>query len=451
MRSPETLILEAELLARAPDSVHDWLANYAVTADRFDEKVDIDVERTLLDRQSPLINLGLARFTRNSETARALFSGAGDGDSPQARALRLCILCNESLAKGGYQHLLEAALPGGTQQVLSWLAASSEDELRCLFQNGTIGDSFLINFLNGKEYWQALNEKQQLLALRALSRNTRMRAPYAGDMDGYAEYMHNSVFHAAWALTITLPPTRPWAQALSGLLDRMPPEGYGLDKPLEVAQRWRAPPNDERSLKEDTDVEKIGHLAEFPRVRKALARLATAKGEGARMRDELLASDDPAFRDAAYSSMPITPAQIHAGYARDKNLAVNSCQRNDHIWRDPRCREALHAISWEVCGYNDNDMSAANSFAYFKQERRSAHPEWFAGEDDEAPDASRLPATNADVAALAESVAEGASLARKSMTMIAKLDQSGAGSNNKLGVLVWIGLGALIATAWRHF
>jgi hypothetical protein len=267
-------------------------------------------------------------------------------------------------------------------------------------------------------------------------------------MDGYAEYTFNSVSSEAWALSKSLPVTNEWAAALGELFRNLAHYSSQMDDALEVAERWRPSPDDESSLEHEANIAKNGYLWSHGLVRQSLVKL---KGLGDHKRiAELLASDDYAFRAAVYESRQMTPDQIRAAYERDKNLAVNYCQENLHIWRDPECRKALHDISWAACEFNNNYMDSANAFNDKAEKIRAEHPHWFKDEED-AVDESGLPATKGDIVGLYESLAAQDSLIREHAQVSFQSGQHVATTLARLGWVWWFSLGALVASLLRYF
>ncbi len=198
-RDPKNVLLEAELLASSPERVRAWLEESASKADALSWNEE-HIEKALLARGDPLINLSLARFSGNSHILQALLSGLGK----ETKAIRLAALINEAAGRhslGG----IPGALIGHQGQMADLLRSLDEEEITALFSNPTLEDDFLSDFFEMKDPWKALDEERQLAALRALYENSRVTREYSGPMDSYAEYLHDKVFDAAWALAEKLP------------------------------------------------------------------------------------------------------------------------------------------------------------------------------------------------------------------------------------------------------
>jgi hypothetical protein len=440
MRSYTLLINEAELMARSPEGIYDWFTGYAARVDHFNAELDVAAENALRARHEPLIDLALAKFTRNSDTAELLFTHAQNADqtNSHARAVRLAVLSNQVLG-GGFSKIPGSVFPGGEAGVLAWLPIAEREELFALFQNPSIDVFFLREFLEQKDPWQALDEDRLWNAMYALIQNKRMRAEYDGDMDGLAEYTHNAVFAAAWKLAETVPTTSRWATILGHLLNGMP-EGSSVKDPLTIAQRWQAPEDDEKAQEEEGGYAKGGYLTSYQMVRSALVKADIEARRGPP--DRFLSSDDPAFREAAYSTMELSVEQIQAGYERDKNLAVNSCQRNDWLWMESEKRKILHDVSWAILEYNNHYMDSANAYNFIKEQQKLKHPEWFS--ESELVERADLPPTKGDITAVIEAGD------RIRDVWLEPMATALVAMNKRISVIWWFSFGALVASAWRH-
>jgi hypothetical protein len=467
MRSYTLLINEAELMARSPEGVYDWFNDYAARVDHFSAELDVEAENALRDRNEPLIDLALAKFTRNSETARVLFKDAqnepltdlapakftrssntaellftharsANQSNAHARAVRMAVLSNQVLG-GGFFKIPDSVFSDGRAGVLAWLSVAEKAELFALFQNPSIDVIFLRQFLEQKDSWLALDEDRLFNAMHALIQNKRMRTEYDGDMDGSAEYTHNAVFAAAWKLAETVPTTPRWATILGHLLEGMP-EGASVKNPLTIAQRWQAGADNEKAQEEEERYAKSGYLTSYQMVRSALAKADISARRGSAER--FLLSDDPAFREAAYSTMRLSVEQIQAGYERDKNLAVNCCQRNDWLWMEPEKRKVLHDVSWAILEYNSHYMDSANTYNFIEEQQKLKHPAWFS--ESELVEQADLPPTRGDITAVIEAGD------RIKDAWLEPIATALVAVNKRISMIWWFSLGALVLSAWRH-
>lgn len=439
MRSYTLLINEAELMARSPEGVYEWFKDYAGRVGFFSEEIDDETEKALRSRNDPLIDLAMAKFTNSGSCAEILFTKARHAEptNAQAMAVRLSALSNQTIGSS-FARVPNALFADDADEVVAWLSRAALPELSALFQNPSIDKYFLREFLEQAAPWQALDEQRLAHAMYSLIRNPRMHAEYEGDMDGLAEYNHNSIFHAAWKLAETLPVTRRWASILGHLLDGMP-EGSSVNAPLLIAERWHPNSDDVDAVNEESGYAKSGYLSNYQLVRSALAK---ADYDGRRGRAErFLLSEDPALRAAAYATMELTVEQIQSGFEQDKNLAVNLCQRNELLWRDSETRRKLHDVSWAILDYNDSHMDSANTFNYHEAQQKLKNPSWFS--EGELVEQNELPTTKADLTAVI-SAAE-----RTREAWLEPIAKAIVAMEKRVSVIWWFSLGAVVASGWR--
>jgi hypothetical protein len=148
-----------------------------------------------------------------------------------------------------------------------------------------------------------------------------------------------------------------------------------------------------------------------------------------------IASDDVAFRAAAYSAGPLNAEQLRAGYEKDGALVLTEAISNLHLWRTQVTRLALHDVAWGVVRDDKHsDLMAANQYNRVEKDLRKKHPAWFADEEqrdepgyDEVDD--KAPATRADLSAISQAL---------------------RGLMSRTGWIWCFSLGALVASL-RHF
>ncbi len=445
MRGYKTLIQEAELMAMSPEAVVEFMKQRAGQSkdEARNDPLDEDAEMALLGRKAPLIDLALARYGRRMKVVSALFSAA-----PPGSPLRLACLSNKSLGHELFLSFPDGLLGSEPGMKAEWLASASDNELVALFENPTLSDSFLRGLLERSSGWESIDDDLLCRFVAMLHSNPRMRTPRDDDyMDGYAEYSYGSVFNAAWKLAETAPVTEGWAYSLGWLFEQLETDAFSITEPLAIAARWHiAPDNTEAKERQEKD-HAIGYLSDMERVRKGLARLALRKDR--KLLARLLASDDVAFRAAAYSAGPISAEQLRAGYDKDGELVLTEAIRNMHLWRTQATRQALHDVAWTVVK-NDKyaDLMAANQYNWMEKDVRKKHPAWFANEEkDEEPNNdsfdAQTPATKADLAAIS------GHMDRQSKGMN-DIGQSLRGLMSRTGWVWWFSLGALVASL-LHF
>lgn len=445
MRGYKTLIQQAELMAMSPEAVAEFLKRRAGQSkdEARDDPVDEEAEKALRRRADPLIDLALARYGRHMEVVSELFQSASSGTP-----VRLACLSNTALGHEIFRPFPVGLLGRDTGPMAEWLTTASDDELSALFENPMLSDSFLRDLLERAKGWECIDDDRLCRFVSVLHRNPRMRTPRDDDyMDGWAEYSYGSVFNAAWKLAETAPVNEGWAFSLGWLYEQLQPDAFSIKEPLALAARWHIAPGDAEANERQAKDHEIGYLGTMERVRKGLARLALSKDS--KLLAELLASDDLAFRAAAYSAGRLNADQLRAGYEKDGELVLTEAIRNMHLWRTQATRQALHDVAWGVVR-NDkhSDLMGANQFNWMEKDVRKKHPAWFA--DEEQSDASsyedvddQSPATKADIATLS------GHMDRQSQGMDA-ITQGLRGLMSRAGWIWWFSLGALVASL-RHF
>jgi hypothetical protein len=132
VREPAISVLEAQLAASTADRVFAWLKARAGRPKDSPSDTDPQVERSLLVRNDPLINLGLAQYGIEDDTVKTLFNSTDPAYGP---ALRLAVLSNQALATHRAYHTgdLVEALIDHRRNAGAWLPELSNEELRALF------------------------------------------------------------------------------------------------------------------------------------------------------------------------------------------------------------------------------------------------------------------------------------------------------------------------------
>lgn len=437
MRSYKTVIQEAELLASPPAAVAEFLKKRAAQSkdERRDDDVDKEFESALHSRNDPLINLALARYGQFNATVLPLFKGG-----EPSGAIRLAVLANKTLGDEFFSGF-PVALFGSPEQTAVWLVTAPDAEISALFENPKLDDSFLRDLLEGSKPWDSIPEERLAAFVESLVRNERMRTPYDDSfMDGYSEYSYGSVFNAAWMLAERMPVNERWSRALCWLYDRMQTDAVSINKPLELAARWYPDPGNVELMEKEVKELERGWLPNYQGVRKGLARLALHNDS--KLLASLLASEDPAFRSAAYADGNLSPEQLSAAYEKDGELVFNQAMHNHNIWRTAQGRAALKAVAWLVVD-NDkhSDLLTANIYNGIQEDLAKKHSDWFKDEEDLASEPCDEPATKADIGALADRLTQSSS-----DQVIDQLKQSLQSLSSRVGWVWWFSLGALVAS-----
>lgn len=364
------IIEEAELALSDRHEIISYLQQRA-NQSKSEPLYSSNVENILLQKKDPLIDLALAKYSLLPDTARELFARTERNDP-----IRLAVLSNQYV--DSYHSILEIIFDDDTSMSDHFVSNASDEELNALFENPRVGDSFLRDLLEGNDLWKGLDEQTQLIILRALSNNERMRTPYDESfLDGYADYSYHAVFTAAWSLAETINVSYRSAVVLSNLYWHLIPSS-AIKDPLEIAKRWVA--SETNKSEDEKKDNSVGHLSPFQKVRQALAKLAVSKGTNYKT---LLGSDDLALRSCAYAIGYFSPSEISSAYEQDGKVAFREFLENKYIWRHAELRDALKELAWKIVNEDANSsLDAANFFNWSKERFLKTHPEWFLNDEE---------------------------------------------------------------------
>jgi hypothetical protein len=261
-----------------------------------------------------------------------------------------------------------------------WISSASVNELAALFENPSLGDSFLTDLLERRDGLESIDDERLLRIVRILSSNPRMWTPRDDDyMDGFADYSYSAVFNAAWKLAQTVPANKSWAAALASLYSRLEPDAFSVKEPLVVATRWHAVPADIEAVESGARSRARGYLSDMESVRSGLARLALSRDS--KLLDELVTSHDVAFRVAAYSAGRLSLEQVLSGFEKDGEMFFNAAIDNLNLWKNPATRGFFRGAAWRVVDMNNSDLMAVNIYKWKAKDVRKKHPAWFADEE----------------------------------------------------------------------
>ncbi|SUY92149.1 hypothetical protein [Comamonas terrigena] len=426
MRGYQTLIQEAELMAMSPEAVAEFMRRAAQSKrEARPHYVDEDTEKALRTRGDTLIDLSLARYSWHRAVVSELFQSSAP-DSP----IRLACLANRSLPE--FPSCLIGEEPG---PMAEWLLSASSNELRALLENPTLTNPFLYGLLERKQGWESIDDDHLRHFVSFLDLSPQMRMP----SPDFSLVNENKVLEAAWKLAETVPATEAWAFTLGHLFEQLETDYVSIEKPLVIAARWHVAPDDAEANERQAMAHRNGSLGNWERVRKGLARLALR----VESLDSMLASDDIAFRAAAYSMERLNAKQLRAGYKKDGELLLVEAIGNMRLWQTRVTRRTLRDFVWD-----DQTSNAIDRYHRKEQEVRKKHPKWFDYEfggqamDDGNAD-NPFPATKADI-----------------FTLSSQLNHNAIGLNDIVPVLralgnrtswIWcFSLGALVASV-LHF
>lgn len=193
--------LEAERLRLSnAETVYAWLSALPASDSTFTGNVADVIVKALLERDDPLINLGLARFTANYDLLNPLWDKGG--------LVRTALLANQ--AHGPLFPTSSVFGAGDPDPLRPHIEEMSVDDLDALYSNPRCPAALLEQTFRNTI---GLSEDRHLLACRFAIRNERLRTTLGHDtFDEFTEAMeHAKPINAIWDMVRTAPATEPWA------------------------------------------------------------------------------------------------------------------------------------------------------------------------------------------------------------------------------------------------
>lgn len=362
------------LLASSTERIRDRLVARGEQP-RFFDPISQEVEAELLGRRERLIDLTLAEFSLYPETAQTLFFR-----EPADQTLRLLVLSNGAMAKGGFFRRFPNCLFGSEEATLAFLSNVSGSERAALFSNPSLDDGFLDSFLSLGPPWEAMDPEQRLWALDNLAENEKLqrKRDEADFSDGYAWFMAGKPFEAAWRLIDRLEPSPETARHLGSLLRDLIADCSDKKEIGAALHKWSTP---EAETQREAEENAKGQLSAFQMVRQAGARLLASDYKAST--EEWLDSDDVARRCGAYEgARQLSEEAIEVAVERDTDLARVHLIRNVNLWR----KQALRDLLIDDVLHGSKGEWPRWEYADRERQHRIQHPAWFADEDYTEPD-----------------------------------------------------------------
>lgn len=374
-RGSKVLIREAELLSASNDFVYKYYHEKVhQSKNKFHSDMDEQVEANLLLKNDPFIDILLAQRCIFEDTIFKLFTKAVLSNNC---SLKLACLSNEFVGEEGFAPSQfpgvlfgENNQQGACPNLLNWLKSTSEIEVELLFKNKAIDRRWLTSLLECEnEFWAALGEPKQILAVRSLSQNPIIiehEGEFEGDLSQYEK-----LFYTIWNLATKVPTTRSWAHALGWLLENVADSMVNYDC-IEVAKRWM--------IVEASNNETEGlYLNVYETVRFHLYKNPIKYTYGKKLsNEEHFENLDRAYRACSYSKLNLTIDDLFSAYHKDGDFAVKYMLRNENIWMFDKTREALRDLCYksDVKSLNP-EFRGVDNFRSCHRLYQELHPTWF--------------------------------------------------------------------------
>ena len=341
------------------DAVFEWLRNQE-HHDSYQEEID----KALIARDEPLINLGLALWGYRPETAAHLFK---NGD----RTIKKAVMSGRAIQdQVYYTAMFQVKEWAGVLEGLLESFDENLDVLDSYFSNEFIDDRLLVELYEKSAPFNSLTDEQWLKAIYRTVSNPRLNTPYHGLMDAFADISYHRVFAAAWKLFEMLPVNKTSASVLEVFGANLFPKIHSDMDVLATIKRWEVEENTE-----DNSLA-VGHLGRFGMCRYNLARLIeTNTSEFKSLKD----NDDIALRRSYYQRFrPRNPEEIKALFEKEKEkqIFLYAAIDNLNLFTSEDLRAQLRECCW---GYEApySDLMIPQRFNDECDRLTQQYPEWF--------------------------------------------------------------------------
>jgi hypothetical protein len=327
----ERRLREARLLVSRPEEVFKELRSYgAQAANHFDG--DEQLEKSLLEREDPLIDLGLACYGSDKGMVGALYKKAliapnTPADARYLKGLRIACLSNQ-VGRCGFTGPREIIGEDETRRVL---CEADWDEAEALICNPEIGCELLQALYERKEPFSTIPEERWLILVDKSAKNTRLVDCRDNSESHYFDFGFTQVQKAILKLLEIAPLTRQWLFTLYELLDRLDPQHVARpDKIDYLLERWSV------DYKEKPNE---GFLTSLEMKDEFRCLIAALYGKTYANNKTVVTARDVALRCAFYGNAELTPREMRKGRGRDGTAFVFAVLFNDHVYLKPKLRK----------------------------------------------------------------------------------------------------------------
>ena len=334
---PELITRGARLCLSPPQAVYDELKRLAGTRELLGNNELEEVEKQLISRNEPLVNLGLAMYGRNHEVIAALYghSLAPPVDAPEGiykRGLRVGCLSNSTVPK---QHFSLRDFPAciiGEAELNRILSEGDPQELKALLTNPEVDEKLLEEIFSFTGRMEGLSEKRRQEAFYEASCNERINIEV--EYTDMPDLDHMRIHRAIFTALETAPVEPRWFWLLHGLLLNIGVTSVHSPTRIDhVLNRWR-------QLSFSGDHGKKGYYTSLSLPEEFCCLIASIYTHGyvnnTGVEFGSAASEDVALRCAYYAGARLDDKEMARAYERDKEVFVFAACHNSFRWRKDR-------------------------------------------------------------------------------------------------------------------
>jgi hypothetical protein len=401
----ERLTQHARLHASGPEAVFEELKKQGrrsqmdlLTAR--DEKLEV----ILLERNEPLINLGLACYCANRDVYKALYKHSfqparDEADARYKHGLRVGCLSNQVM---GNAHIIldyPAAIIG-PEDVHRLMVQGDDDEITALLRNPSISEKILEALYTHAGPCATLDQERWARLVAISGKNERLRTESSTTTDS-PDMEHYAIHKAIFRLLEIAPLGPVWIRVLYDLLVDLDFQQLATVDSIDgVLSRW-AQLNDSGSDGKPFE----GYYTSLPLKDEFRCLVAALYGRGFTKSKTVLHgsanSNDVARRCAFYGKAELTAKDMKAAYKRDKDVYVFAALFNEGVYS----RRELRTLFEEEHVAGDMYRLYERNFGFVKK-KWEAIDNRYADKQPEKPADKRLTTIETATDALTKRVAE---------------------------------------------
>ena len=331
----------ARLLVAPPEMVFEELKAYRADVRRRRWTFDGDMEKALMARNEPLIDLGLATYGADREVVGAIhLKGKCPTDQTMderyKKGLRLAVLGNETVAEVGFRSFPDDTI--GAEEVVYVLAEADIDEAAMLLSNPAIDDEILRALYRGEEWAATVPDDRRRDLVNSSRLNERLSTNK--DDDHGPDMRHWELHKAIFSMLETVPTSLHWIDTLTDLFNNLTPDQVrGPDSIDDVLARWKVDETGQQEAPKDDNYTETGlsHREEFRCLIGAL--YGKSYDSAGVVMHKTADNDDVARRCAFYGNGSLTVKAIKAGFERDGFVFVFAAILNDKVFLKKQLRK----------------------------------------------------------------------------------------------------------------
>jgi hypothetical protein len=343
----ERLTQEARLNVASPEEVLRELKRIAQKP-RFELLGrDEAIEALLVERNDPLINLGLACYGTNKEVYTALYKHGLEkptdaADERYKRGLRIGCLSNRSVpaALGCYLAFDFPRQLIGPEEIHRILAAGDDAEAEALICNPSVSDNLLEELYKRTGAFAALPEERWSKLIYLSRKNERLVTKEdTRSRDDWPDIRHYGIHHAIFQLLETTPVDKRWLHVLYALLDALDFQQVAHPETIEnVLSRWAQ--LDDSGHKGEPLEGYCTSLSLKDEFRCLIAALYGSTWSNKRLAVQgSPSSRDVAMRCAYYGNAQLSAKEMKDGLERDGDVYIFATMYNGNLFSNSKLRK----------------------------------------------------------------------------------------------------------------